>query len=68
VSYKGINVGEYFADLIVDNKVVVEAKVAPDLNPHDEAQLINQLKAIGMRVGLLINFGRTRVEYRRRIV
>ena len=68
VNYKGIIVGDYFADLIVEEKVVVELKVAAELNPHDEAQLINQLKATKIRVGLLINFGRTRVEHRRRVV
>jgi GxxExxY protein len=67
VNYKGVNVGDYFADLIVEDKVVVELKVAPELNSYDEAQLINELKAIAVRVGLLINFGRTRVEYRRRV-
>jgi len=68
VNYKGVNVGDYFADLIVEEKVVVELKVAPELNSYDEAQLINELKALAVRVGLLINFGRTRVEYRRRVV
>ena len=68
VNYKGIVVGDYFADLVVEEKVLVELKVAADLNLHDEAQLINELKATGIRVGLLINFGRTRVEYRRRVV
>jgi GxxExxY protein len=68
VNYKGAVVGEYFADLLVEEKVLIELKVAPDLNANDEAQLINELKATGIRVGLLINFGRTRVEHRRRVV
>ncbi len=68
VTYKGIVVGEYFADIIVDDFVLVELKVAPELNSRDEAQLINALKATGIRVGLLINFGRSRVEHRRRIL
>ena len=68
VQYKGVVVGDYFADLLVEGKVIVELKVATELNPYDEAQLINELKATGIRVGLLINFGRTRVEHRRRVV
>ena len=68
VNYKGAVVGEYFADLLIEDAVLVELKVAPDLNTNDEAQLINELKAPGIRVGLLINFGRTRVEHRRRVV
>ena len=68
VNYKGAIVGEYCADLLVEETVLVELKVAPDLNRHDEAQLINELKATRLRVGLLLNFGRTGVEYRRRVV
>ena len=41
VKYKGAIVGEYFADLFVDNKVLVELKIAKDYNPHDELQLLN---------------------------
>src|SRR5215212_4622499 len=58
VTYKGINVGDYAADLLVDGKVVVELKVSVDYNPLDEAQLLNELRATGMKVGLLVNFGR----------
>jgi GxxExxY protein len=65
VSYKGINVGDYAADLFVDGKVVVELKVATEYNPEDEAQLLNELKASGTKVGLLTNFGRQKVEFRR---
>ena len=68
VNYKGVHVGEYFADVLVEDKVLVELKVAPDLSPLDEAQLINELKSGTIRVGLLINFGRARVEYRRRVI
>jgi GxxExxY protein len=49
-------VGNYAADLLVDGVVIVEIKVAPDYNSADEAQLINELKATGIKVGLLINF------------
>ncbi|TXT23369.1 MAG: hypothetical protein FD134_2169 [Gallionellaceae bacterium] len=65
VAYKGIIVGDYFADLLVEGAVVVELKIAPVYNRQDEPQLLNELKATGFKVGLLINFGRTRVEFKR---
>lgn len=65
VYYKGIMVGEYFADLLVENKVIVELKVSKKYNSPDESQVLNQLKASGVKVGLLINFGSYRVEFKR---
>ena len=65
VRFKGHIIGDYFADLLVEEKVVVELKVAENYNSKDEAQLINELKATGIRVGLLINFGKERVEFKR---
>src|SRR3954463_12752303 len=67
VRYKGEIVGDYQADLFVNDAVIVEIKVSREYQPADEAQLLNELKATGIRVGLLINFGRTRVEYKRLI-
>jgi GxxExxY protein len=65
VRYKGAIVGEYDADLIVAESVLVEVKIAPQYDKRDEAQLLNMLKATGVKVGLLINFGRYKVEYKR---
>ena len=65
VRYKGVVVGDYQADLLVEDKVIVELKVAKEYQPADEAQLLNELKATGIKVGLLINFGRTKVEFKR---
>jgi GxxExxY protein len=65
VQYKGIVVGDYDADLIVNDCVLVEIKVAPQYDKRDEAQLLNELKATGIKVGMLINFGRGKVEYKR---
>jgi GxxExxY protein len=65
VKYKDVVVGEYDADLIVNGCVAVELKVTPQYDKRDEAQLLNELKATGIKVGLLINFGRAKVEYRR---
>src|SRR5436309_6442612 len=64
VRYKDCIVGDYSADLFVNEVVIVELKVAAQYNAADEAQLINELKATGVRVGLLINFGREKVEFK----
>lgn len=65
VRYKNQVVGDYRADLFVNRCVLVELKVSPNLDRRDEAQLLNELKATGIKVGLLINFGRQRVEFKR---
>jgi len=67
VSYRGNVVGDYRTDLFVADCVVVELKVAKTYNPEDEAQLLNELKATGIKVGLLINFGRQKVEFKRMV-
>lgn len=67
VQYKGQIVGDYSADLFVNGCVIVELKVAPTLDPRDEAQLLNELKATGIRVGLLINFGKQKAEFKRMV-
>lgn len=65
VHYKSAIVGEYDADLIVEDCVVVEIKVGPQYDKRDEAQLLNELKASRLKLGLLLNFGRTKVEFKR---
>ena len=65
VHYKQTVVGDYDADLEVDSCVLVELKVNPQYDRRDEAQLLNILKATGIKVGLLMNFGRLKVEYKR---
>lgn len=57
VHYRGVCVGEYRADLVVQGRVLVESKVVDRLAPAHEAQLLNYLKASGLEVGLLLNFG-----------
>jgi GxxExxY protein len=68
VYYKEHIVGNYEADLWVNGKVIVELKTAKEYNPFDEAQLLNELKATRVKVGLLINFGREKVEFKRFIL
>ena len=57
IFYKGESIGDYIADILVEDKVIVELKAEKEYNPRHEAQLINYLKATKLKVGLLINFG-----------
>ncbi|WP_163381075.1 GxxExxY protein [Cyclobacterium sp. SYSU L10401] len=66
VFYENIQVGDYFADLIVDDKVIVEIKAAEGLREEHECQLINYLKATEIEVGLLLNFGK-KPQFKRKI-
>ena len=66
VYYEGKEVGEYFADLIVEGCVIVELKVAETLCKEHEYQLINYLKATEVEVGLLLNFGK-KPEFKRKV-
>jgi GxxExxY protein len=59
-------VGDYYADMIVDDKIIVEVKAVGKLESVHEVQLVNYLKATGLNLGLLLNFGRS-VEVKRRI-
>ncbi len=58
VFYNGVEVGSYYADLIVEGLVIVELKAAESICEEHECQLINYLKATDMEVGLLLNFGK----------
>ena len=63
--YKGVVVGEYIADIFVDSKVIVELKAEKEYNERHEAQLLNYLRATGVKVGLLLNFGQSKCEHKR---
>jgi GxxExxY protein len=65
VTYRGVTVGEYFADIVVASRVILELKSVTCLLTEHQAQLINYLTATGHDTGLLINFGRPRLEYKR---
>ena len=65
VHFRGQLVGDFFADLIVENTVLIELKAIRSLVPQHEAQIINYLQATGIEVGLLLNFGNPRLEYKR---
>jgi GxxExxY protein len=62
VYYNGIVVGEFYADILVEGAVIIELKAAKDHNEVFIAQCLNYLKATGLRVCLLLNFGKPRLE------
>ena len=63
--YDGVVVGDYVADLVVEQLVIVELKAVKQLDNNHQAQCLNYLKATGLSVALLINFGAPRVEVKR---
>ena len=63
--YKDKIIGKYFIDFVVENKIVIEFKVANDFYTRDIKQLISYLKATGMKLGILIIFTKDGVKYRR---
>jgi GxxExxY protein len=65
VRYKEAVVGDYCADLIVERRVIVELKACAGLDSVHEAQILNYLKASRIQVGLLLNFGKPKLQYRR---
>ena len=67
VIYKNETVDEYYADIFVERKVIVEIKVDDKYNSQHEAQLLNYLKATGIKIGLVINFGKSKCEFKRLI-
>jgi GxxExxY protein len=68
IHYKDLVIQKkYRADLIIENKIIVEIKAIQKLTEIDEAQLLNYLKATKLRVGLLLNFGNKSLEIKRRI-
>jgi len=68
VKYKGTEVGEYFADIVVEDQVILELKAVDSLQSIHEAQLLNYLKATGYKIGLLINFTHPKAEIKRFIL
>ncbi len=68
VFYKDNMVGEYFADIIVENKVIVELKAVERIEKVHQAQLLNYLKATGIKVGLLVNMRYPKAEIKRMVL
>lgn len=65
VIYKGKKIGNHRLDLIVDDKIVLELKTVERFATHHTAQLLSYLKASGYKLGILVNFSKSKVEYRR---
>jgi len=68
VFYKEKVAGEYIADILIEGKVIVELKTVETIDKIHEAQLLNYLKATGIRVGILVNFKRPKAEIKRMVL
>jgi len=66
--YKGVKVGEYVPDLIVFEKIVVDAKVIDGITNHEIGQVLNYLKITGLRLGLILNFRKAHLEWKRAVL
>ena len=68
VYYKDVIVGKYVADIIVEQKILLELKAVSHIRAEHKAQILNYLKATGIKVGLLINFSHPKAEIKRYIL
>ena len=68
VKYKGHSVGDYIADLLVEEKIIIELKTVENITKLHEAQLLNYLNATGVKVGLLVNFKNSKAEIKRLVL
>lgn len=68
VKYKDTIVGEYFADIVADDRVIIELKTVDRIEKIHEAQLINYLKATRLKVGLLVNFKNAKADIKRLVL
>jgi len=68
VIYREKEVGIYYADLVVEDKVVVEVKAVEEIDDIHRAQILNYLRISGLRVGLIINFAKPKLKYERFVI
>ena len=61
-------VGQYLADILIDNKLILELKTVDAIANIHKAQILNYLRATGMRLGLILNFAKPRLEYKRLVL
>lgn len=66
VFYDGVDVGEFYADVLVEKQVIVENKAVEQLGPAHEVQLVNYLTATEYELGLLFNFGSSSLQYKKK--
>ncbi|MFQ5436300.1 MAG: GxxExxY protein [Anaerolineae bacterium] len=67
VRYKGVVVGDYEADIVVDGKMILELKAVKDIHPKHMAQARNYLKATGFKLGIVLNFGASSLQHWRAV-
>ena len=68
VYFQGKAVGQYFADILVDDKVILELKTVDAISDVHKAQVLNYLRATGLKLGLILNFAKPRLEYKRLVL
>lgn len=68
VYFEGENVGEYFADILIEDKIVLELKSGEKIVDAHRAQTLNYLKATDLNLAIILNFGKERLEYERLVV
>jgi len=68
VYFKGKVIGQYFADILVDSKLILELKTVDAIANIHTAQVLNYLRATGIKLGLILNFGKPRFEYKRLVL
>ncbi len=68
VYFQGKVIGQYFADILVDNKIILELKTVEVIADVHKAQVLNYLRATGLKLGLILNFAKPRFEYKRLVL
>jgi len=68
VRYKGEDIGSFYADIVVNDDIILELKAVENLTKAHEAQLLNYLKGTGLKLGFLINFGKEKATYKRMVL
>ncbi|MFA7061627.1 MAG: GxxExxY protein [Pedobacter sp.] len=68
VRYKGEGIGSFYADIVVNDDIILELKALENLTKAHEAQLLNYLKGTGLKLGFLINFGKEKAIYKRMVL
>ena len=67
VTFEGEAVGDYYADILVENKIILEIKSAEKIIDAHRAQALHYLKATGLRLAIILNFGKEKLEYERMV-
>jgi len=68
VNFEGELVGEYYADILVDEKIILELKTADKIVDIHRAQILHYLRATGIKLGMILNFGNKNFEYERLVL